>query len=97
MDRLIHYGAYAANALLLVAVCYFITEAYGNDVFLVALLAIPPVLSIKALRSGPDLEERRLTKALNKAKLRKELAGFGEELPVKGCKAAGKSDKGTKS
>lgn len=93
MDRLIHYGAYAANILLLLAVCYFLTEAYGNDVFFVALLAIPPVLSIKALRNGPDLEERRLAKALRKAKLRKELSGLGEELPAKKSKTANKGAK----
>jgi hypothetical protein len=46
---------------------------YGREVYTAILLLIPPILSILALLSGPDIEERRLQKTLNKAKLKNEL------------------------
>lgn len=88
MDRFIRYAAYAANALLLLAVMFFLTEAYGSDVYLVILLAIPPLLSIKALRQGPDIEESRLIREVNKAELRKKLTDLG--VPKKDVEAASK-------
>ena len=43
------------------------------------LLLVPPVLSIMALRTGPDAEERALARQVSKARLRRELADLGGE------------------
>ena len=73
MDKLIRYAAYLGNlALAGVAVIVMIT-GYGRDVMYAMLLMVPPVLSFLALMCGPDLEEMRLRRQVNKAKLRKEL------------------------
>jgi hypothetical protein len=48
-------------------------ESHGSDARLALLLIIPPMISIIAIYMGPDLEERRLIRSLNKAKLKKEL------------------------
>lgn len=66
--------AIIANILLLAAVAYIMTQAYGRDTLYALLLAVPPLLSIIALKSGPDAEERALTRQLRKARLKHELS-----------------------
>lgn len=73
MDKIIHYVACVANILLLLFAIYTFLTGYGDNRFFAALLTIPPILSIFAMRLGPDLEERKLTHELNKARMRKEL------------------------
>lgn len=68
--------AIIANILLLAAVAYIMTQAYGRDTTLALLLAVPPLLSIIALKSGPDAEERALMRQLRKARLKHELAAL---------------------
>lgn len=73
MDRFIRIAAYILNALLILASLYLMTEAYDRDLVYCFLLILPPLFSILALKTGPDLEERRLTREVNKARLRAEL------------------------
>jgi hypothetical protein len=74
MDKVIYYGAFVCNILLILVTAFIVTESYGRDMFLAALLAIPPIVSMCALRAGPDMEERSMMRQLRKAKLRQELA-----------------------
>ena len=73
MDRLIRYAACAANAVMIVTAIVIFANAYGSQKFLALLLAIPPALSLFALCSGPDKEERLLQRQVSKARLRREL------------------------
>ena len=70
--------AIIANILLLAAVAYIVTQAYGRDTMYALLLAVPPLLSIIALKSGPDAEERALTRQVRKARLKRELAALND-------------------
>jgi len=78
MDKIIHYAAFTINILLLLFAIYTFLTGYGDNRFFAALLTIPPIISIFALRLGPDLEERKLTHKLNKARMRKELKDLGK-------------------
>lgn len=74
MDRFIRYAAYLGNAGLLVTTAVLAANTYGlKQAMLASLLALPAILSLIALYIGPDLEERRLTRQVNKARLRAEL------------------------
>ncbi len=73
MDRSIRYAAYIANIALLLAVGFIVANAYAQEVYIALLFTIPPVLSMVALYTGPDREERYLTRQLNKARMRREL------------------------
>jgi hypothetical protein len=79
MDRVIRYAAYVANLFMLVGVVFLFINAYGQDAYFSLLLAVSPVLSIIALYIGPDLEERRLTRKLSKARLKRELDAFEDD------------------
>lgn len=74
MDKVIYYGAYLLCALQIVAVLFIMKGAYGRDVFWAMLLLLPPFVAMIALKCGPDLEERRLRRKVNKARLQQELA-----------------------
>ncbi|MFH1159228.1 MAG: hypothetical protein V1721_10185 [Pseudomonadota bacterium] len=78
MDKIVHYTACVANILLLVFAVYTFLTGYGNNRFFAAVLTIPPLLSVFALRIGPDLEERKLSRELSKARMRKELQDLGK-------------------
>ncbi len=77
MCRVLRIAAYIANVIMLLVVGYFVTESYGVERFICLLMALPPLLSIAALWQGPDLEERRLGRELNKARMKKELEELG--------------------
>lgn len=81
MNCAIRYTAYALNILLIIASLYFMTQAYGRDVLYCVLLLLPPVFSIMAIKTGPDLEERRLFREVSKARLRAELDQFNKAQP----------------
>ena len=49
------------------------TQSYGIDMWLIALLSLVPLSSLHSLYNGMDLEEKKLKKELNKARLKKEL------------------------
>lgn len=74
MEKLIRYAAYLANLVLIAAAFIIMLKSYGGrDALMASLLALPPILSLFALYSGPDLEERQLLREVTKARLRKEL------------------------
>ena len=73
MERIIYYGAYAFSIIQILAVLVLLKDAYGRDVFFGALLFIPPVFTLMALRAGPDREERALATKVRKAQLQAEL------------------------
>ncbi len=81
MDRFIRYAAYLANAIMVIAAGFIAAGAYGHDVYLALLLMVPPSLSLLAIYFGPDMEERRLTRALNKARMQKELDSLVKKKP----------------
>ncbi|MFN3701542.1 MAG: hypothetical protein ACK4VI_08500 [Alphaproteobacteria bacterium] len=74
MDKAIYYIAILANLVLMLVVFFLMVETRGSDIYLVALLLLPPVLAIYAIYRGGDIEERRLSKEVRKAKLRLELS-----------------------
>ncbi len=78
MDRFIRYAAYAFNAAFLVFVIVVLFNSYNSrDKLLAAATLLLPLANLCALRNGPDREERDLQRALNKARLRAELAKLG--------------------
>ena len=79
INKLVFYGAYIVNIVMLIALIALLLEAYGEDQLYILLMFIPPILSLFALHKGPDLEERKLTKLLNKARMRDELQKLGIE------------------
>ena len=74
MNKIIYYAAVLANLVFICLVFFLMTEARGHESYLAALLFLPPVLSLVALYCGPDVEERKLAKAVRKAELRLQLA-----------------------
>lgn len=75
MDRFIRYAAYFLNAVLIVFIFVVVFNTYNSrDRMLAFAVLLVPVASICALKSGPDCEERKLQREVNKARLRAELA-----------------------
>ncbi len=70
--------AILSNIALIVLALVLFNEAHGNDRIVAALLLLPPILSLIAIRRGPDKEERKLQARLRKANLRKELENLKE-------------------
>ncbi len=84
MDRIIRYTAYFTNILLVFGALFLVTQAYTVTEILIALfLFVPPILSIIALYTGPDLEERKLLRQLHKTRLRIELKNLYASSPRK--------------
>lgn len=77
MDRIIYFAAIFANLAQMALAGYLVLESYGRDNLVAALLFLPPIISSVALHFSPDHEERRLTRKLRKAQLRKELEKLG--------------------
>lgn len=74
MDKVIRWIAFLANVGLIIVTGFILSKTYGlRDGLLASLLAVPPLVSLIALYIGPDIEERRLMKQVNKARLRAEL------------------------
>ncbi len=77
MDRFIRYAAYLLNAGFIVFILAVIFNTYNSrDKMLAFATLLVPVISLCALKSGPDVEERKLQREVNKARLRAELAKF---------------------
>ncbi|HIF25908.1 MAG TPA: hypothetical protein EYG18_08100 [Micavibrio sp.] len=74
MDKIFYYGAVLVNLIFVAVVLFILTETRGNETFFAALMLLPPLLSLKAIYCGPDMEERRLAKAVRKAELKAQLA-----------------------
>lgn len=80
MDKALRILAFVANALMIIAVFVIWQEnrPRGVEVLLISLLFFPPILSLLALWNGPDMEERRLRRQLNKAELKQRLKELGQ-------------------
>lgn len=75
MDRFIRYAAYFVNAALVIFILAVVFNTNNSrDRMLAFAVLLVPVVSICALKSGPDCEERKLQREVNKACLRAELA-----------------------
>ena len=75
MARFIRILAYLGNiALLVTAVCFVVMFHRPEQKLLSLVLLLPPLMSLIVMYAGPDLEERRLRKQVNKAELRHRLA-----------------------
>lgn len=68
-----YYLTLFANVALIIMVFLMVANAYGQNKYIGLLIALPPLLSIIALRKGGDKEERTLKARIRKAQLRKEL------------------------
>ncbi len=68
-----YYFTIFANIALIIFALFIFSASYSSDKYTILPLAIPPLLSIIALRKGGDKEERALKKRIRKAHLRKEL------------------------
>ena len=75
MSRFIFYLAMTVNILAIIMILFvMIMEANrGIEVIIMMVALLPPITAIIAIFSVPDLEERKLRKAVNKAQLKKEL------------------------
>ncbi|MGH1375743.1 MAG: hypothetical protein ACRBCK_05265 [Alphaproteobacteria bacterium] len=73
-----HVLTVLANVALIILAIFLFSEAYGAERYMALLLAVPPVLSLLAIRRGGDKEERLLKKRIRKAKLRQELKDLAE-------------------
>ncbi len=77
-----YYLTLFANVALIIMVFLMVANAYGQNKYVGLLIALPPFLSIIALRKSGDKEERALKSRIRKAQLRKELddlKGFDKE------------------
>lgn len=75
MDRAIRIIAYLCNAgLVILAVLMFAQSHRGQELFFAVCAIIPALFNLLALGLGPDIEERRLRRKLNKARMRDELS-----------------------
>lgn len=84
MDRALRYAAYVANILLVLTVLFLLSQAYRGSEFVgLLLMAVPPLLSLFGFGMGPDLEERRLVRKVNKARLHRTLVELGEAADSK--------------
>jgi len=77
MDQIIRFAAYFASLVQLVFVVTLIPQTSGMDLLALGLLFFPPILTAIALYAGPDMEERRLGRQLNKARMKHELIALG--------------------
>ncbi len=69
---------------MLCGVLLIILNTRHSEFFIACLMLIPPILSLIALKEGPDKEERKLARQLRKACLRDELKKLGvKETPEK--------------
>lgn len=76
MEKAIRIIAIVSNSLFLFAFIFMWRELRPNEsfeYFIVILLFAVPLMSLVALFNLPDLEERRLARAVRKAELRKKL------------------------
>ena len=74
MDRVLRYAAYAACAAQIIAFGILLHHSYNDrEVLAALLLAVPPLLAIAALWTGPDREERQLRRQVTKLRLQAEL------------------------
>ena len=74
MSKIIHHTAILLNILMILTAIFFVTQSVSMIEVIVALgMLLPPITSIFALYWGPDLEERRLQRTLNKVRIKREL------------------------
>lgn len=74
MDRVFRYAAYLTGIIQVLFVLTTLPELNNSsDIMSALFLLLLPVLAMVALYTGPDIEERRLHKQVNKARLRAEL------------------------
>ena len=75
MSRFIYYAAMVVNVLAVLIVAFVIVAEANRteEIMILALCFLPPVLAISAIFSAPDLEERKLERAVKKTQLKKEL------------------------
>ena len=75
MDRFIHKAAYFLNAALVIFIfVVMFNTRNSSDRTLAFVVLLVPLVSLCALKTGPDREERQLQREVNKARLRAELA-----------------------
>lgn len=75
MDRAIRIIAYICNVGLVILAVLIFAKSYGRqELFFASCAFFPALINLLALGLGPDLEERRLRRKLNKARMREELS-----------------------
>ncbi len=67
-----------ANLIMIAVVLFFATQAYGDEVFIILLFLIPPLLSVATIAKMGSKEDRKLKKRIKTARLRKELKELSE-------------------
>lgn len=74
MDRAIRITAYLSNIVLLGLSGLILANSYNSrDIAFGCIAILPALINVLALYLGPDLEERRLSRRLNKARMKEEL------------------------
>lgn len=77
MGKFVHIAALALNALVIFVVFVFLlVEARGYEYLIFSAFMVPPIMSIIALLQIPGAEERKLSKEVRLARLKKELEEF---------------------
>lgn len=74
MDRVIRIAAYVCNlGLFILCVLILANSHRSQELFFGFSAILPALLNLLALYLGPDLEERRLARKLNKARMKAEI------------------------
>lgn len=80
MAQIIYYAAFIANIALIFGSIFFLFQSISAvEVIASLLLMVAPLTSMLALYTGPDLEERRLQRMLNKIRIKKELQSYKKQ------------------
>lgn len=74
MDRIVYFAALLVNVIQIGFSAFLFMQGYGREAALALLLMVPPFVSLAAIHFSPDHEERKLTRRLRKARLRRELS-----------------------
>lgn len=81
VGKILYYAAMVANILAVIALLFLFGQVHGGQEILIVVLAmLPPVLALAAMYTLPDFEARKLARRLKKAELRKALKDLGEEI-----------------
>jgi hypothetical protein len=73
MDKIIRISAYLFNAGLFLVGLLYLIDGYGTESLLGIFMMIASAINLRAIYFSPDIEERRLIRSVNKARLKKEL------------------------
>lgn len=73
MDKVFRISAYLLNLGLFIVGILYLVDGYGAESILGLFIMVASVVNLRTIYFSPDLEERKLIRSVNKARLKKEL------------------------